>query len=148
MFSDTLKNQLHILICNYVQRLRIKGFPGGTSGKESACQCKRTRDKVSIPGSGRPCGVGDGNPLHYSRLENSMGGGTCQAIQSMRLQDEAPCLVFCVFCLLIAPGLCFSMQNLLIVACGSQFPDQGLNLGCLHWVFLLVMGYNRSHIES
>ena len=29
-----------------------------------------------IPGSGRPPGGGDGTPLHYSWLENSMGRGT------------------------------------------------------------------------
>ena len=58
----------------------MKGFPGGTSGKESACQCKRTRDTVSIPRLGRSPGVGNGNPLHYSCLENSMDGGVCQAI--------------------------------------------------------------------
>ena len=29
----------------------------------------------SIPGSGRPPGEGNGNPLQYSCLENSMDGG-------------------------------------------------------------------------
>ena len=29
----------------------------------------------SIPGSGRSAGEGNGNPLQYSRLENSMDGG-------------------------------------------------------------------------
>ena len=32
-------------------------------------------DPGSIPGSGRSPGEGNGNPLHYSCLENSMGGG-------------------------------------------------------------------------
>ena len=31
-----------------------------------------TRDASSIPGSGRPPGEGNGNPLQYSCLENSM----------------------------------------------------------------------------
>ena len=31
-----------------------------------------TRDVGSIPGSGQFTGVGDGNPLQYSCLENSM----------------------------------------------------------------------------
>ena len=31
-----------------------------------------TRDLGSIPGSGRSPGVGNGNPLQYSCLENSM----------------------------------------------------------------------------
>ena len=34
----------------------------------------------SIPGSGRSPGVGNGNPLHYSCLENSMDRGAWQAI--------------------------------------------------------------------
>ena len=37
------------------------------------------RDTGSIPGSGRPPGGGNGNPLQYSRLENSMDRGTWRA---------------------------------------------------------------------
>ena len=33
------------------------------------------RDAGSIPGSGRFPGIGNGNPLQYSRLENPMDGG-------------------------------------------------------------------------
>ena len=44
-------------------------FPDGSHFKESACNA---RDPGLIPGSGR-CGVeGNGNPLQYSYLENSM----------------------------------------------------------------------------
>ena len=48
------------------------GFPGGSEGKASACN---VGDMGSIPGSGRPPGEGNGNPLQYSCLENSMDGG-------------------------------------------------------------------------
>ena len=34
-----------------------------------------TRDVGSIPGSGRSPGVGNGNPIQYSHLENSMDRG-------------------------------------------------------------------------
>ena len=37
-----------------------------------------TRDVSWIPGLGRSPGVGNGIPLQYSCLENSMGRGTCQ----------------------------------------------------------------------
>ena len=37
------------------------------------------RDTGSIPGSGRDPGGGNGNPLHYSCLENSMDRGACWA---------------------------------------------------------------------
>ena len=32
-----------------------------------------------MPGSGRSLGEGNGNPLQYSLLENSMDKGACQA---------------------------------------------------------------------
>ena len=37
-------------------------------------------DTDSIPGLGRSPGVGNGNPLQYSSLQNSMGRGAWQAI--------------------------------------------------------------------
>ena len=46
-------------------------FSGGSDGKESACN----QDLVLIPGSGRSPGGGNGNPLQYSCLENSMDRG-------------------------------------------------------------------------
>ena len=39
------------------------GFPGGSSGKESACNTGDTEDVGSIPGSGRYPGEENGNPL-------------------------------------------------------------------------------------
>ena len=45
-----------------------KGFPGGSAGKESACNAG---DLGSIPGLGRSPGEGKGYPLQYSGLENS-----------------------------------------------------------------------------
>ena len=38
----------------YLSLYRILGFPGGTSGKESACQCRKCNRLVSFPRSGRP----------------------------------------------------------------------------------------------
>ena len=51
----------------------IMGFPGGSDGKESACN---TWDLGSIPGLGRSPGEGKGYPLQYSGLENSMDIGS------------------------------------------------------------------------
>ena len=48
------------------------GFPGGSDGKESACNA---RDAGLIPGLGRSPGEGNGYPLQYSCLENPMGRG-------------------------------------------------------------------------
>ena len=51
-------------------------FPGGSYGKESACNAG---DQDSIPESGRCPGEGNGNPLQYSCLENPMNRGAWQA---------------------------------------------------------------------
>ena len=45
------------------------GFPGGSDGKESACNAG---ELGSVPESGRSPGEGNGYPLLYSCLENSM----------------------------------------------------------------------------
>ena len=49
-----------------------KLFPGGSAGKESACNAGNLD---SIPRLGRSPGGGHGNPLQYSCLENSMDRG-------------------------------------------------------------------------
>ena len=55
---------------------RGKGFPGGSAGKESACNAG---DLGSIPGLGRSPGEGNSYTLQYSGLENSMEIGVWQA---------------------------------------------------------------------
>ena len=47
-------------------------YPGSSDGKESAFN---VGDLGLIPGLGRSPGEGNGNPLQYSYLENSMDGG-------------------------------------------------------------------------
>ena len=48
------------------------GFPGGAVAKNPPTNAGDARDAGSIPGSGRPPGEGNGNPLQYSCLENFM----------------------------------------------------------------------------
>ena len=48
---------------------RNMGFPGGSAGKESACN---VGELGLIPGLGRSPGEGKCYPLQYSGLENSM----------------------------------------------------------------------------
>ena len=50
----------------------VKGFPGGSDGKESAYN---VGDLGSIPGSGKSPREGNGNPLQSSCLESSMDRG-------------------------------------------------------------------------
>ena len=54
----------------------IMGFLGGSDGRESA---SNAGDPGSILGSGRSPGDGNGYPLQYSCLENSMDRGAWRA---------------------------------------------------------------------
>ena len=69
-----------VCVCVYTallgRQVYVRGFPGDLDGKESACN---TGDPGSIPGSGRSRGEGNGNPLQYSCLENSMDRGAWRA---------------------------------------------------------------------
>ena len=80
--------------------LSLCASPGGSESEESACNA---RDPGSIPESGRSPREGNGNPLQYSCLENSMNRGDWLAtvygiaesdatesstVQSMGLQSQ------------------------------------------------------------
>ena len=75
--------------------MAYQGFPGGSDGKESTCN---VGDPGSIPGFGRSPGDGNGSPLQYSELENSMDRDACWATvrgtakNRTRLRDQhSPC---------------------------------------------------------
>ena len=53
-----------------------RGFPGGSDGKESACN---VGDPALIPGSGIYAGEGHGYTPQHSSLENSMDRGAWRA---------------------------------------------------------------------
>ena len=68
--------ETYITICNVnsqrefaVWLRKLKGFPGGSAVKESACNAG---DLGLVPVLGRSPGEGIGYPLQYSGLENSM----------------------------------------------------------------------------
>ena len=68
--------QIETFSIHLARNLLVKGFPGGSDGKGSACNAG---DLGLIPGLGRSLGwealwVAEGNsyPLQYSSLENSM----------------------------------------------------------------------------
>ena len=52
-----------LYISAYLQFVPLLGFPGGSNGKESACNAG---DPGLIPGLGRSPGEGNGYPLQYS----------------------------------------------------------------------------------
>ena len=74
MFSASVINAglfpfvfVHLSLSSY-----IRGLPGGSHGKDSVCNAG---DSGSISGLGRSPGEGNGIPLQYSCLENSMERG-------------------------------------------------------------------------
>ena len=65
-------------------------IPVGTSGKETACQCRLdVRDVGSIPGSGSFLGGEYGNPLQLSCLENPINRGTWQTAVHKVAQSQS-----------------------------------------------------------
>ena len=53
----------------------LMGFPGGSMVKNQPANAGDTGDSGSVTGLGRSPGVGNGNPLQYSCLENSIDRG-------------------------------------------------------------------------
>ena len=58
---------IYVCVCVCVYTQYVNPSPGGSDGKESSCNAE---DLGLIPGLGRSPGVGHGNPLQYSCLEN------------------------------------------------------------------------------
>ena len=61
------------------------GFAGGAVVKNLPANTGDARDVASIPGSGISPGVGNGNPLQYSCLENST---STNGLQSMGCKES------------------------------------------------------------
>ena len=53
--------------------VKISGFPGGSSGKEPICQCRRHKKLGFNPWVGKIPGGGHGNPFQYSLPGESLG---------------------------------------------------------------------------
>ena len=87
-------NQADTILCyllTYIGEVQdVMGLPKWLSGKESAC-CDRRHS--SIPGSGRSPGGGNGNPLQYSHLENSVDRGTCRVVKSQTWLSTHACML-------------------------------------------------------
>ena len=71
--KEYIKKNVYIYMYIYI----YMGFPGGSDGKESACNAG---DRGLIPRLGRSPGKGNGNPFGYSCLENPMDRGAWRAI--------------------------------------------------------------------
>ena len=81
-FFENKNNDNHLLNClpcarrilsillELLSLILVMGFPGGSDGKETACNAG---DLSSVPGLGRSPRGGRDNPLQYSCLENAHG---------------------------------------------------------------------------
>ena len=61
-----------ITCCHIHIFIEYVGLLGGAMVKNSPANAGDTRNKSSVSGSGRSPGKGNGNPLQYSCLENTM----------------------------------------------------------------------------
>ena len=68
-----------VLVPSIASTLPALGFPGGSAGKESACNAG---DLGLIPELGRSPGEEKGYPLQYSDLENSMDSTVHEVTES------------------------------------------------------------------
>ena len=66
----------------------VATFPGGLVVKNPPAKAGATGDTGSILGSGRSLGRRNGNPLHYSCLENLTDGGAWQATWILRVRHN------------------------------------------------------------
>ena len=74
---------LYLLIWQEI--FHLSGCGGGSDGKESVF---KEGDLSSVPGWGRSPREGNGNPLQYSCLENSMDRGAQQAHEVAKTQTR------------------------------------------------------------
>ena len=87
--SMGLQRVRHNLVAEQKQETpaTMRGFPGGSVVKNPPAN---TGDMGSIPESGRYPGEGNGNPLQYSCLQNSMDRGTWQATVHGVAKSDTP----------------------------------------------------------
>ena len=101
--SSIMSLHYNVIILSFHGPLQMFSFGGGGGAslvaqmvKESACN---GGDLGSIPGSGRSLGGGNGYPLQYSCLENSMERGAWRATVHLQMF-----LLFCYYaCLFCSP---------------------------------------------
>ena len=74
-------------LCDLLIPCWLHSLPGGSDGKQSA---HNAGDSGLIPGLGSSPGEGNGNPLQYSCLENSMdiGAFRLQSVGSQRVGQD------------------------------------------------------------
>ena len=96
-----------ISIHTQFRSLFVRGFPRGSLGKESAWNLG---DLGLIPGLGRSPGEGNGYPLQYSCLENSMDRGAWQATAHRVAKSPTLLKWLSTVSRSVSPALCHPMD--------------------------------------
>ena len=78
--------QLPCLLCRV-----LMGFPGGSAGKEPACQCRRYKRCGLDPGSGRSPGEGNGNPLQPVKFHGQRSLVDLRGLWGCKKSDMTEC---------------------------------------------------------
>ena len=83
---------------NWGVRSHIFSFPDGAVVKNPPANAGDARDRALIPESGRFPGVGNGNLLQYSCLDNSMDrGATVHGVAKSQTQlSNRACVHYCI----------------------------------------------------
>ena len=103
----------------------LMGFPGGSDGKESV---RNAGDLGLIPGLGRFPGEGNGYPLQYSCLKNSIHRRSLAGYSAWNSPGKDT-----------GVGCYFLLQGI--------FPTQGSNMGLLHCrQILYLLNYKGSSL--
>ena len=84
---DFEDNSKCFLATSLYQQFSLEVNIDGSDGKESACS---VGDPGLIPRSGRSSGEGNGNPLQYSCLENSMDRGAWRTMIHGIAKSQSP----------------------------------------------------------
>ena len=109
-------------------------FLGGSESKEFAYDAG---DLGLIPGSGRSLGEGDGNPLQYSCLENSMGRGSRWAIVHGVAKNQMQLTLSLHFfkTTVLLPSLLYVGRKYMSWSKKDFYSEPQVACGlCLHWL--------------
>ena len=112
LLSDYVTNPLELVPNKACMFKDLEGgFPGGTSGKEPACQSSRCKRHRFDPWVGKIPGEEQGNPLQYSCRENLMDRGAWLAIVHGVAESQTWLKWLSTHALEGPSGLCYSHQG-------------------------------------
>ena len=104
-------------------------FPGSSDGKESA---RNAQDVGSIPQSGRSPGEGNGSPLQYSCLENTMDRGAWRATVRGVTVGYDWVIITAIPVTFLSENFCTFWTRIFFLQVFTWFPPSFLSNPCLN----------------